>query len=129
MSIPCLHKPGYRPRRLLWLLILVCSVWLARTVFAPGVDHPSHSVFELPRLHAQFIRLQHTIARLFAQGQYAEAESRCHDAIRLFPGDALSHYNLACALSRQEKTAEALATLAKSRRARLQPCPAYAIRP
>jgi hypothetical protein len=111
MSIPCLHNPAYWHRRLLWLLIAVCAVWLARTIFAPGVDHPMHSVFELPHLHAQYIQLQQTIARLFAQGQYAKAESRCHDAIRLFPGDARSYYNLACALSRQEKTADAIANL------------------
>jgi hypothetical protein len=111
MSIPCLHNLAPWHRRLLWLLMAVCAVWLARTVFAPGVDHPTDSVFELPRLHAQSIQLQHTIAQLFAQGQYAEAESRCHEAIGLFPDDAFSHYNLACALSRQGKTAEAIASL------------------
>jgi hypothetical protein len=96
---------------MLWLLIAAGAVWIACTVFAPAADKPTDSVFNLPRLHAQYIQLQQTIARLFAQGQYAEAESRCHDAIRLFPGDALSYYNLACAQSRQGKTAEAIANL------------------
>ncbi|HEY7490714.1 MAG TPA: tetratricopeptide repeat protein [Candidatus Tectomicrobia bacterium] len=112
MSIPCQHNPAYWYRWMLWLLIAAGAVWIACTVFAPAADKPTDSIFDLSRLHGQYIQLQQTIAQLFAQGQYAEAESRCHDAIQLFPGDALSYYNLACALSRQGKTAEAVANLA-----------------
>ena len=72
------------------------------------------SVFELPRLQRDYAVISASVAELFKQGKYAEAERRIRLALRMVPHDMASHYNLACALARQGKADEALGTLRRA---------------
>ncbi len=75
---------------------------------------PPPSVFELPFLQARYVAMQQAIAQLSAQGKYEQAEQLSRQAGELVPHDPLAKYNLACALARQSKTADALAALTRA---------------
>jgi len=75
-------------------------------------DQPS--VFDLPRLQRDYALINASVAALFKQGKYDQAEQRIRFALRLVPHDVASHYNLACALARQGKADDALAALSRA---------------
>ncbi|MHC4400239.1 MAG: tetratricopeptide repeat protein [Planctomycetota bacterium] len=98
-------------RECFWIGILMSASVVARA------DEPSTSapnVFDLPQVQAKHVVLEAQIAALFKTGQYAEAEKRCRAAIGLIPHNPIPHYNLACALARQGRVDEALASLEKA---------------
>jgi len=72
------------------------------------------NVFDFPRIQAAYGQLQTAITALFAKGDYAEAEKLCLKQIELVPHDASAHYNLACALVRQDKLEAGLKALDKA---------------
>lgn len=72
------------------------------------------SVFELPQIQAQFVRLQARIQPLFKAGDYAGGEEVCVQVIALVPHDPNGYYNLACAQARQGKTDQALQNLSQA---------------
>ncbi len=59
----------------------------------------------------QYIAAQRRLLRQFREKDYAGAEATARRATELAPTQPSSHYNLACALARQEKTEPALAAL------------------
>jgi hypothetical protein len=86
-------------------------------LFTANADPPSNSapnVFDLPQLQIKVGLLQRGIPALLAKGDFPAAERACRAAVKLVPHDAHAHYNLACALARQEKTDEALASLRRA---------------
>ena len=91
------------------LIVLFCIV-----APAAGQSAEPPNVFDLPQLQVRQAVLQHRIAALFAKGEYAEAERHCRAAVELIPQNSNSHYNLACALARQDKIDRALASLEKA---------------
>jgi len=56
-------------------------------------------------------KFEKEIIALFDKKKYAEGAAKCRAEIALFPKNASAHYNLACALARTGKTADALASL------------------
>ncbi len=72
------------------------------------------SVFELPKIQAQYVQLQQKTLQQFKDQDYAGAEKTCRDAITLWPYEATAHYNLACALAHQDHPDAALAALEQS---------------
>lgn len=62
----------------------------------------------------KYMALAAEVQALFASKDYAGAEAKCREMIALVPRDPSPTYNLACALARQGKTADALAALEKA---------------
>ena len=91
---------------LCWLLLVALP-----PVAVAGAEVKQPSVFDLPALQATQALSGRAVVALFARGDYAEAEKRLRQAIERVPHDASAHYNLACALARLGKTAEALGSL------------------
>jgi len=77
-------------------------------------DSARTSVFDRPGLQAAQTAVSRSAVILFAQRKYAEAEEQLRAALERMPSDAYGHYNLACALARQGRDDEALATLRKA---------------
>ncbi len=69
------------------------------------------SVFDLAANQALRFAAQREVTALFAQGDYAGAEKRLRELLARRPRNVDAHYNLACALARQEKLDEALTSL------------------
>jgi hypothetical protein len=67
-------------------------------------------VFDLPAL----AMLERTVAGLMAQKDYGKAETLLNQVLKQYPQEFNAHYNLACVLARQSKTADALEHLAKA---------------
>lgn len=118
--MPSHHHPGSRPT--------LCEVWkcccfvAAGLLLVCGLPHRAAaqsaasetSVFEQPRYRmAQTLSSRATVA-LFARREYAEAEKQLRAVVKRVPSEVYARYNLACALARQGKTDEALATLRKA---------------
>ena len=59
-------------------------------------------------------QLQQQIGEQFKGKKYEEAAASCRELIKLLPDHTASHYNLACALARLNKTDDALASLGKA---------------
>ncbi len=72
-----------------------------------GSDDQANCVFDAPRLQAE-------IANLFKTEKYPDAEPVCRTLVEAVPYDAGARYNLACALARQGKTDQAMASLDRS---------------
>jgi YD repeat-containing protein len=94
------------------LIGVLLSLSIAVRAAEPPASPPS--VFDLPRIQTRYALLQAATAALFQKGDYAAGEKSCRAAVQLIPHDANAHYNLACALARQGKTDEALASLEKA---------------
>lgn len=95
--------------------IWVASFFTALSAMAEDVPKPARpSVFQIPILQQQLQRLQTEVAALFKQGQFAEAERKSEEAVRLMPDFPVPHYNFACLLSLQGKTDLALERLTKA---------------
>ena len=96
------------------LLAGVALVCLGVVMAADAPPAPAPNVFDLPQLQIQHTLLQAAMAASFKNGDYANGEKACRAAIQLVPHDPNSHYNLACALARQGKTEDALASLERA---------------
>jgi hypothetical protein len=95
--MPSLASPG---------LILVL---LLGQLSEEQVEKPN--VFDLPRVQARYVALQAQAQALFKLQKYTEAEDLARSAIKLIPHEPTAHYNLACALARQEKPEPAMTAL------------------
>ncbi len=91
------------------LLSLGLGLFAAAATAADAPPKPP-SVFDLPRVSAS----RQAVAQLFARGEYEKALPLLRDAVKRTPQDFTAHYNLACALARQNKADEALAHLEKA---------------
>ena len=72
------------------------------------------NVFEMPAYASLQQRLTKSVIRLFRDRRYAEAEKALRHLVDQFPNWPVHHYNLAAALARQNKRAEALESLDKA---------------
>ncbi|HTL52531.1 MAG TPA: hypothetical protein VL860_08165 [Planctomycetota bacterium] len=63
---------------------------------------------------AKFERLEKEVYQAFKDKKYDDAVAKCKEQSELFPKQPGPYYNLACAQARQEKKADALASLEKS---------------
>ena len=97
-----------RLRSCLSAVVVIASSALAGAG-EPSSDRPN--VFDVPQIVIKHAMLSAKIADLFKTGDHAEAEKYCLEAVETIPYSRDSHYNLACALARQGKTDEALASL------------------
>lgn len=88
------------------------SLFVACTLLVAQAEPTTPSVFELPRIQAQFGAAQQRITGLFRDKKYVEAERELRECIKLVPHDSSVYYNLACALARQEKLDDAMKALA-----------------
>jgi hypothetical protein len=88
------------------LAILIAGV-LAGPVRAQGRELS-------PEQQRQLQELEQKIQAAFAAGDYAAAEQACRAQIAIVPDHPVFHYNLACALSRQDKVTEGIQALRKS---------------
>lgn len=80
---------------------------------APGGEAlaTKKNIFEMPRHALQQRKLTQAVIGLFRARRYGEAEAFLRQAIAQFPDAPVHHYNLAAALARQNKPAEALDSL------------------
>lgn len=79
---------------------------------APPLDVPS--VFDFPRIQAQFVRLQTQVQPLLQAGNFEEGEKVCDQVIALVPHNPSGYYNLACAQARQGKQDQAFQNLSRA---------------
>jgi YD repeat-containing protein len=101
----------------LTFILVACIAFVGRVGGeepAAETPRPLPSVFQLPQLQQQYVQLQLEIRALFQKGDYEQAEQKCADAVKLAPQLPDGYYNLACTQARQQKTDEALASLAKA---------------
>ena len=82
------------------------------TVGDPAVDNDS--VFAKPALQKQVDHIRLEVTALFRRKEFAAAERRCMELLDLLPEDPTGHYNLACALARQDQPAAAMEALRDS---------------
>jgi len=71
-------------------------------------------VWRMPQLWPRHMYLRGQLADVLKSGDAARMEVICREALRILPGDATWHYNLACALSQLGKTADAFDELDKA---------------
>ena len=93
---------------LLTLAILAAPVFAQTTTTAPATQAATRSARELQQM---LVGLLKEVGELFAQKDYVAAEAKCREFLALAPKNAQMHYNLACALAREEKPEAALAEL------------------
>ncbi|MEO1979459.1 MAG: hypothetical protein ABGZ24_02965 [Fuerstiella sp.] len=72
------------------------------------------SVFAKPRRQQLVDQIRREVTALFRQKQFAAAELRCAALVQLVPEDPTGHYNLACALARQDRPDAAMTSLRTS---------------
>ncbi|MDX1944026.1 MAG: hypothetical protein SFU86_01360 [Pirellulaceae bacterium] len=102
----------YRILRYFWTIVLFgCAPLLAQPPADPKPAPPKPNVFALPRQSAEGHPLARQVARMFQEQEFALAEKLLRESLMKEPADPVSHYNLACALARQGKTDDALASL------------------
>lgn len=92
-------------------LCLLVLTTLTMSIVLQAAEPPPPSVFDLPGVQIRHAVSQQAVTGFFASGQYAEAEKLLRKMIDHVPRDFNAHYNLACALARQGKKDEALASL------------------
>lgn len=97
---------------------LIFALPLSVAMFFQAAEQPQAReqphVFDIPALQAKHLESQRVVTVLFARGEYAESEKILREAIERIPHDPNSHYNLACALARQDKKDDALTMLGKA---------------
>jgi hypothetical protein len=91
----------------------VFAVMCGMTASAFGQEK-TPGVFEQPLIMAQYASLQNEATALMRNGDNAEAQKKCEQSIRLAPQYPGAHYNLCCALARQNKKDEAFASLTRA---------------
>jgi predicted esterase len=100
-----------RPRSVFLALGVFAALWFGAAVAHAQDDDGEDDDDEA---EAKFAKLEREIGALFEQKKYAEAAEKCRAEIALVPKAPGPQYNLACALARMGKTAEALESLGKS---------------
>src|SRR5262249_37176221 len=94
-----------------------CRVVVCWLVLAGGqaiAEEPPPGVFRQPQVVPVYARMQAEIHALLQNKDDSGAEKKCREAIRLAPQYPDAHYNLACALARQDKKVAALDSLARA---------------
>ncbi len=99
------------------MLTLRCQAVFLLVALAGSVqaqDDKRPNVFDLPRLQAVQAAENRASLILLNAGKFAEAETKLLQAVERVPHDINAHYNLACALARQDKADAALDMLEKA---------------
>src|SRR5262245_6924968 len=90
------------------------GIIVACIVAATAAAQEPAGVFQQPLVTAIYTRQQAQAAALSKNGDAAGAQKLCEESIKLAPQYPGAHYNLACALARQDKKDEAFASLNKA---------------
>ncbi|HWE01170.1 MAG TPA: hypothetical protein VG326_02080 [Tepidisphaeraceae bacterium] len=93
---------------LLALVVLIFSVVPARAQTADADEAP------LGKRLQEYQLLEQRLTELFKQKEYDKAAEACHRQMQLVPESPEPHYNLACALARQEQKDAALLELSEA---------------
>jgi len=83
---------------------------MAAAALAPAAEQPPEtplSVWRMPSVWPRHQMLRNQLMATVRRGDAAAMESVCHEGVKLIPGDATWHYNLACALAYRENAQEA----------------------
>ena len=103
------------------LAMLVAYFFLGLTTYSVSQtvdERPSSfqndSIFSQPRIQRQVLSLHQQATVAFANKDYALAESLTQQCLQYQPGNAASHYNLACAQARLKKHETAIKSLRRS---------------
>ena len=91
----------------------ILFAFLAATIFC-GAEEKPLPVWRMPQVWPRHMQLRGQLADVLKRGDAARMEEICREALRIFPGDATWHYNLACALAQLGKAADALDELNKA---------------
>ena len=110
---PRAAAPAPAPRRVPHSLLAILYSLLAilSPLFLPSPAHAAANVFDMPSLHIRHTYLMELANEAHKQSNYTIMEEACREGIAIGSADELWHYNLACTLALQDKTAEALASL------------------
>ena len=92
-----------------FVVLLLLSLALPAAAQSQAIN-----VFDLPRVQARYQQLQAQIQALFKERKYEDVQKLCEVGIKAIPVDPVNHYNLACALARQDKPDEAMKVLDKA---------------
>lgn len=93
-------------RKILFALLAVTIVC--------GAEEKPLPVWRMPQVWPRHMQLRRQLADVLKRGDAARMEGICREALRILPGDATWHYNLACALSQLGKAADAFDELDKA---------------
>ena len=88
---------------------------LASSSAAPAGDEVPLSLWRMPLVWPRHIQLRNQLIAAIRANDAGAMERTCRDALKIIPGDATWHYNLACALARKGNSdGKALNELAKA---------------
>lgn len=96
------------------MLLTALSVLPPRTAESAEPENESSSVFDQSKWQIPFLNLQIEIKEAFTEKNPQKAEALIRECLAISPCDFQSHYDLACALALQDRSAEALDALAHS---------------
>ena len=74
-------------------------LFTAAAVFA--ADEKPLPVWRMPQLWPRHVQLRQQLIDVLRRGDAVKMEEICREALRVIPGDATWHYNLACALAKR----------------------------
>lgn len=84
-------------------------------LFAQGVSSiPKYSLFAMPALQPVHEELVGRLKAAIEGADYKAMQEVCEAAVKIFPEDAVWHYNLACAYARRGRPREAIQILEKA---------------
>ena len=93
---------------------LAFAFLFATTAAVVAAEEKPLPVWRMPQLWPRHTQLRIQLADVLRRGNAARMEEICREALRVFPGDATWHYNLACAIAQTGKPADALDELEKA---------------
>lgn len=94
-------------------LALVFAILLAPAVFSD--EEVPLPIWKMPQVWPRHMQLRSQLVDVLRRGDAEKMEEICREALRLIPGDATWHYNLACALAhKKDAPGVALNELAKA---------------
>ena len=80
---------------------------------AVAADEKPLPVWRMPQVWPRHVQLRQQLIDVIRRGDAAKMEEICREALKVLPGDATWHYNLACALAKRAAPS-ALAELEKA---------------
>lgn len=110
------NRSARNPKGELWYTVRmkkILFVFLAATIVC-GAEEKPLPVWRMPQLWPRHAQLRGQLADVLKRGDAARMEEICQEALRVFPGDATWHYNLACATAQLGKSETAFDELDKA---------------
>ncbi|MBQ6007494.1 MAG: hypothetical protein IJL17_03085 [Kiritimatiellae bacterium] len=86
---------------------------LAATIVC-GAEEKPLPVWRMPQVWPRHVQLRQQLIDVLRRSDAVKMEEICRDALKILPGDATWHYNLACALAQNQKPTDALSELERA---------------